>query len=116
MPCQAVDHWGRTCRYAAAGRHDQTSCFNDTATITATSSDKDQAPPTFHVLQVQVVTAAVPEAGRFLGEIRPLDLWGDVASGGRSSRTVSRRSSMPIEGRFASWCGRRENRDVALLE
>ena len=34
-----------------------------------------------HVLQVQVVTAAVPKAGRFLGEIRPLDLRGDVASG-----------------------------------
>src|SRR5207247_8794507 len=34
-----------------------------------------------HVLQVQVVTAAVAEAGRFLGEIRPLDFRSDIASG-----------------------------------
>ena len=47
-----------------------------------------------HVLQVQVVTAAVPELGWFLGEIRPLDLRGDVESGA-FSKTVSRRSSMP---------------------
>jgi hypothetical protein len=33
------------------------------------------------MLQVQVVIAAMAEAGRFPGEIRPLDLRGDVASG-----------------------------------
>jgi hypothetical protein len=56
-----------------------------------------------HVLQVQVVTAAVAELERFLGEIRPLDLRGDVASGAFQQDGLAE-VSMPIEGRFASWC------------
>ena len=68
-----------------------------------------------HVLQVQVVTAAVAELERFLGEIRPLDLRGDVESGA-FSKTVSRRSSMPNRGTVCERVCRRENRDVALRE
>ena len=68
-----------------------------------------------HVLQVQVVTAAVPEAGRFLGEIRPLDLWGDVASGAFQQDGLAE----VVDANRGTVCElvcRRENRDVALLE
>src|SRR5262245_29494470 len=68
-----------------------------------------------HVLQVQVVIAAVAEAGRFLGEIRPLDLRGDVASGAFQQDGLAEVVDAD-RGTVCEPVCRRENRDVALLE
>src|SRR5215813_7643076 len=68
-----------------------------------------------HVLQVQVVIAAVAEAGRFVGEIRPLDLRGDVASSAFQQDGLAE----VVDANRGTVCEpmcRRENRDVALLE
>src|SRR6516225_5654057 len=68
-----------------------------------------------HVLQVQVVTAAVAEVARFLGEIRPLDLRGDVASGAFQQDGLADVVDADRRTVCERVC-RREKRDVALLE
>src|SRR3954471_16448071 len=67
------------------------------------------------MLQVQVVTAAVAEMGRFLGEKRPFDLRGDVASSALQQDGLAEVVDAD-RGTVCEPVCRRENRDVALLE
>ena len=68
-----------------------------------------------HVLQVQVVTAAVAELERFLGKTRPLYLQRDVASGALQQDGLAEVVDAD-RGTVCEPVRRRENRDVALLE
>src|SRR5437879_10833018 len=61
------------------------------------------------------MTAAVAELERFLGEIRPLDLRGDVASGAFQQDGLAEVVDAD-RGTVCELVCRRENRDVALLE
>ena len=68
-----------------------------------------------HVLQVQVVTAAVTQVGRFLTEIRPLDLRSDVASGAFQQDGLAEVVDAD-RGTVCELVCRRENGDIALFE
>src|SRR3954451_9763032 len=68
-----------------------------------------------HVLQVQVVTAAVAELERFLGKTQPLYLERDVASGALQQDGLAE-VVYADGGTVCELMCRRENRDVALLE
>src|SRR3954470_5600264 len=68
-----------------------------------------------HVLQVQVVTAAVAELERFLRKTQPLYLERDVASGALQQDGLAE-VVYADGGTVCELVCRRENRDVALLE